>query len=546
MKRALPGKKSKKATPARKLAAKHPTVRLKSKLTKPATKKRSAVKKPKTTAARTKKIAKPKVVRAKAPKPKRRLSAKRKTIKRVVAREKKIQTEAAPVPSVSAASVVPTKSRTRPGVARKTTPPALTMEVAEPTVPFAIESDEELAMPAIALPETPPAKRNRVPKAVRKNARTPVRKPAFTVPAFLLEGDEPSHPLSGSGEKFALGPTPPLDHFDEANAPLPDSYGTGRLFLTARDPHWLYAHWDFTMQEQFRYNAQSVDRHMVLRLHDADKPSTQISEIHVHPESRHWFTHVETAGKKYVAEIGYYQAGRTWKSLATSAPQRTPPDNISADATIEFATIPLELPFATMLALLKEDAVAAAENLPLARGLEQLRGVARSPVPQGAEWTPEQEAALARLLAASGAGPTSPSSGEFVAERSWPEFAFESESGDAGGLPAPSSYVSSFLGGADQQDFWFNLNAELVVYGATEPNATVTFAGKAIPLWADGSFRCHFALPDGNYELPVTAVSADGTDGRAAELKFTRATEIRGPVGVHPQTPALRPPPKTG
>lgn len=380
----------------------------------------------------------------------------------------------------------------------------------------------------------------------RKVSRKVARKAEIVLPAFLLEGDEPSYPATGPGEKFALGPTPPLDHFDEAKAPLPDSYGTGRLFLTARDPHWLYAHWDFTMQEQFRYNAQSVDRHMVLRLHDADQPSTQISEIHVHPESRHWFTHVETAGKKYVAEIGYYQAGRTWKSLATSAPQRTPPDNISADATIEFATIPLELPFATMLALLKEDAVAAAENLPLARGLEQLRGVARSPIPQGAEWTPEQEAALARLLAASAAGPTSPSSGEFVAERSWPEFAFESESGDAGGLPAPSSYVSSFLGGADQQDFWFNLNAELVIYGATEPNATVTLAGKAIPLRADGSFRCHFALPDGNYELPVTAVSADGTDGRAAELKFTRATEIRGPVGVHPQTPALRPPPKTG
>lgn len=396
------------------------------------------------------------------------------------------------------------------------------------------------ARPAVAAPVRE--------KPVRKARRKVARKSEIVLPAFLLEGDEPSYPATGPGEKFSLGPTPPLDHFDEAKAPLPESYGTGRLFLTARDPHWLYAHWDFTMQEQFRYNAQSVDRHMVLRLRAADQPSAQISEIHVHPESRHWFAHVQTAGKQYVAEIGYYQAGHKWKSLATSAPQRTPPDNISADAIIEFATIPLELPFATMLALLKGAPAGTAENLPLARGLEQLRGAARAPIPQGAgaEWTPEQEAALARLLAASAAGPALSSSGEFVAERSWPEFAIESESGDAGGLPVPSSYVSSFLGGADQQDFRFNVNAELVVYGATEPNATVTFAGKAIPLRADGSFRCHFALPDGTYELPVTAVSADGTAGRAAALKFTRATEIRGDVGVHPPAPTLRPPPKTG
>jgi hypothetical protein len=89
--------------------------------------------------------------------------------------------------------------------------------------------------------------------------------------------------------------------------------------------------------------------------------------------------------------------------------------------------------------------------------------------------------------------------------------------------------VSSFFGGAEQKDFWFNVNAELIVYGATDPNATVTFAGKKIPLRADGSFRFHFALPDGQYELPVTAVSADGTDGRAAELKFSRRTEDSRP-----------------
>mgnify|MGYP000848391325 CR=1 FL=1 len=535
MKRALPGSKSKQATPARKLAAKRSTVRSKSKPVKSAAKKSAPVKKVTPPATKTKaaksKITRKKVATVKAAKPKRSLITKRKAVKPSVT---KAVLPPAPKPNTVKAKVV----RRKPTVSDSRIKPARAMVAREVALDVP---------PSGEVPITAPAKRKVSQKAVRKVARKTARKAEFTLPAFLLEGDEPSHPLSGSGEKFALGPTPPLDHFDEAKAPLPDSYGTGRLFLTARDPHWLYAHWDFTMQEQFRHNARSMDRHMVLRLHDADQPGPHISEVHVHPESRHWFTHVDEAGKNYFTEIGYYQAGRKWKSLAVSAPQRTPPDNISADATIEFATIPLELPFETMLALLKEtDDEAAASNVPLARNMDKIHARARGQFPKSesaSDWTPGQAEALAEILAAAHAGVARPSSEEFVAEQPWPEFAFDFESGEAAPLVSPSSYVSSFFGGEGQKDFWFNVNAELIVYGATEPNATVTFSGKKIPLHADGSFRFHFALPDGQYELPVTAVSADGTDGRAAELKFTRATEIRGHVGTQPQASELSPPP---
>jgi hypothetical protein len=49
-------------------------------------------------------------------------------------------------------------------------------------------------------------------------------------------------------------------------------------------------------------------------------------------------------------------------------------------------------------------------------------------------------------------------------------------------------------------------------------------------------------LPDGKYDLPAVAVSADGDDARAASLKFSRKTEYLGDVGAHPQDPALKPP----
>ena len=93
-----------------------------------------------------------------------------------------------------------------------------------------------------------------------------------------------------------------------------------------------------------------------------------------------------------------------------------------------------------------------------------------------------------------------------------------------------------------QRGFWFNVNAELVIYGATEPTAQVTIGGRPIKLRADGTFGYRFALPDGNFELPVVAIARDHSDGRAAKLTFTRATEYRGEVAAHPQDPALKPP----
>jgi len=110
------------------------------------------------------------------------------------------------------------------------------------------------------------------------------------------------------------------------------------------------------------------------------------------------------------------------------------------------------------------------------------------------------------------------------------------------GLAGASSPSGGPASPEKPKSFWFNVNAELIIYGATEPNARVTLGGHEIKLRADGTFSFRFALPDGQYDLPAVAVSADGTDGRAAELKFSRATEYRGEVGETPADPALQPP----
>lgn len=109
-----------------------------------------------------------------------------------------------------------------------------------------------------------------------------------------------------------------------------------------------------------------------------------------------------------------------------------------------------------------------------------------------------------------------------------------------GGISSFSSLSSPFGGGERRKGFWFNVNAELIIYGATEPDAEVSIGGRVIQLRRDGSFSYRFALPDGDYELPAVAVSSDKSDARAAELKFGRSTEYRGEVGAHPQDPQLK------
>ena len=65
-----------------------------------------------------------------------------------------------------------------------------------------------------------------------------------------------------------------------------------------------------------------------------------------------------------------------------------------------------------------------------------------------------------------------------------------------------------------ERKFWLVVNTELIVYGATEPDAKVTVQGKEIKLRPDGTFSLRFALPDGKQTIPVKATSSDKEEER--------------------------------
>ncbi len=439
---------------------------------------------------------------------------------------------------------------------RKAAPPKKAAESAPP----------KFASTVVPEKKTAPAKNAPVKRAAAKRAgvkRTPIAAPLkLTIPSILLEGDEPAAPRpSGPGERYALGTAEPAFPSSES-AELPESYGTQRLLLVARDPHWLYAHWDFTAEQLRKHNTASRDKHLIVRVYRGAVAGDPVVEQHVHPESRNWFLHVGQGGAKFVAQLGYFSRAGKWETVATSAATFTPPDVLSDDTSVRFETIPVEVPFKKLLELVKG---AVAEHKPLVEVIHELRAAGYPDLPAlmaggsgsaraeaSASWTPAQEAALAQIISIDEVRRVWMGSLEITEllrrslekEMSSQAAAMLARGELAGGaeLGGLSSVSSPFGGEGKRKGFWFNVNAELIIYGATEPDANVTIGGRKIQLRRDGTFSFRFALPDGNYDLPVQATSADASDSRRAELKFSRATQYRGEVGQHPQDAKLKAP----
>jgi hypothetical protein len=219
--------------------------------------------------------------------------------------------------------------------------------------------------------------------------------------------------------------------------------------------------------------------------------------------------------------------------------------------SVRFATIPPEVPFAQLLSMVK---TALRQHLPLVEAVQQMRaqGFTNLPAPEQVKstWTPAQEKALAAIVSMDEVRRVWIGSLEItelirrqlqqqVSSMSAAQFSLPSS---FSGVSSMSSAFSAFGGGERRRGFWFNVNAELIIYGATEPDAKVTIGERRIKLRPDGTFSFRFALPDGEYPLPAAAESADGEETREAKLKFSRSTRYHGDVGAHPQDKSLKPP----
>ncbi|MBU0548046.1 MAG: DUF4912 domain-containing protein [Candidatus Omnitrophica bacterium] len=76
-----------------------------------------------------------------------------------------------------------------------------------------------------------------------------------------------------------------------------------------------------------------------------------------------------------------------------------------------------------------------------------------------------------------------------------------------------------------ERSFWMKVDCELIVYGATQPDAKVTVQGMPINLRPDGTFTLRYYLPDGKQIIPVKATSADKLEERVITPIVMRETK---------------------
>jgi hypothetical protein len=282
--------------------------------------------------------------------------------------------------------------------------------------------------------------------------------------------------------------------------------------------------------------------------------------VEVNPTARNWYVPVHHPDTDYYAELGFFDQEGAWRKVASSAVAHTPPDALASEEhSVDFATVPAHLTFERLLGLVQER---MAEGETLMAALARVAGEGRIQFQGGRAptWTDEQKRVLAALLGDSLIDRVGLGSAEIdqllrkqLGDRLFSESASGLSSGLAGqlGLLGPSTQsLFSAIGASwsaqpfstrTERGFYMHVNAEIIFYGGTHPDATVTVDGQRIALQPDGSFRYHFTLPDGDFSIPVVAVSPDQVEQRSATLSFQRGTQRAGEVGATAQPPELNP-----
>ncbi|MDO8804838.1 MAG: DUF4912 domain-containing protein [Elusimicrobiota bacterium] len=268
---------------------------------------------------------------------------------------------------------------------------------------------------------------------------------------------------------------------------LPEGYGTTEAALLPRDPNWMFIYWEITENSRknaCRQHGEDIFQkgRQVIRVCDVTSAADGVSpsryfDIPVMFEARSWYVNVQESGRPYCCEVGLAMPDGSFISLVKTNTVNLPGGRVSDVADEKWMAVTADFDKLLQLSGVEYIGKGSGEVAKsLAQRWEMLRAV-------------------------------------FSRASSW----------------GVSSMSSQTLQKPEQQKkFWLVADCELILYGATEPDAFVTVSGRKVNLNPDGTFSMRFALPDGIVDLPIKALSKDETDSRAIDIKVTRATTTDG------------------
>lgn len=311
---------------------------------------------------------------------------------------------------------------------------------------------------------------------------------------------------------------------DQGLAELPGGYGESRIVLLPRDPQWAYAYWDIPNEHKQELRNQG-GRRLALRFYDVTDIDINTQSPHSLQQyecgemAREWYLPIPVSDRDYTVEVGYICDDGRWLMLSRSASMRIPPVYPSDWIEDKFVTVDWnqDLRGRTVAKLVPPSQKAGAG----AAGQD-------SDNPIYEEIFAQAQSTEAQRIAGSLFG-----SMHQVPEQAVSSFVFPSGAG-LWALPTASGINMSGSGmfasappAKPPRKFWLVADAELIVYGATEPDATVTVDGKEIELKPDGTFRFHVSFQDGVLRYPIVAVAKDGEQMRSIHMDFERKTLSR-------------------
>ncbi len=279
----------------------------------------------------------------------------------------------------------------------------------------------------------------------------------------------PAHPAQSPLRRLA--PTAPARTTDP-------QVTKDRIVAMVRDPYWLHAYWELSRGTLDRAQAaMGQDWHTaqpILRVLDVTSDETTsaterfVRDIPIHGGVNNWYIDVNNPPRSYRVDIGYLSRRGKFFVLARSNVVGTPKVGVS--------------------------------DL-----LEQ-------------HWASVNE--LFQRQFGSGSGSGSPRDLiDLLDQRHKQQVApLNYQTLGSAGLPA--------IG----RKFRFELEAELVVFGRTEPHAHLTMQGEPVPLKSDGTFSVRFSLPDSRQIIPAVSTSPDGVEERTIVLAVERNTKELEPM----------------
>jgi hypothetical protein len=363
--------------------------------------------------------------------------------------------------------------------ARVTRPPVKASKPAKPAAKA--PAAKPVARPA---PAKPPARPAAVANGTHKPGTNGTPKPA--APAVAAAPPAPKPPAAKPPAKPAAKPAPRLESVIPAEKDLSSKNPKGqpvkdRIFLMVPDPYWLHAHWELSFQSVQRAEAALgqdwYGAKPIIRLFDVtsmDTTSTAeapIRDIPIHGGCNHWYIDVPQPPRSYRADIGYLSRRGVFHPLCRSNVV-TPPKAGASEALDDNWQSEL-------------DEKAAERLLAMSTGFESAGG-------------PSQ---LRELF-------------DEQLKRTGKDSAFGT------GAVLPDKL----------KKFAFTIDAELIVYGKTDPTAHVTLQNDPVKLRPDGTFVHRYKLTDGRQIIPAVAASSDGMEERTIVLAVERNTKYLDPM----------------